>query len=439
MFEEHYHEEMPRHIKRFFDEINNESFRETFRQNLVMQNITWDGNKPVPVSLMPRILPKDYEPVIERACRLITESIFNLAYSKSEVLKLPGLSSTLVDELHILDYLPKKIIGSARYDLAICGKPSTANPPRLLELNMLDYGGAGWVPGINDSLLKSANGLSDLVYVKDIVDGMVTNLRNLGRSVLFVYEDDFSYADFNNFERDIYPFIRVCAMQDKEFFTTIRNKKAYMGKDGISLKINGKDRHFDFIYLRALSTIEEINNAKDITQAMLQSQVPMYDSFLGLLLENKSALSLFVNSNSPSFARKIFLDSCSLDEKLSRTLLNNPKDSVLKHSDGHFGSTVFVEEEMLPILKNIKDYSGWCIQDFVKLNTSNVWPLGKDSFEGIVDLAVFVNYIWNSEKPLGKRLEHCSVGGYLCRSSSNNFKVNVSSGGCFVPLFFSYS
>ena len=444
MFESHYHEQLPKEVKRIF-EANRKKAKLALESRLLEKNVTMDGERIMPTSYLPRILPKNYEPIVEKACRLLTEAMLETAYENPLSLNLPGLNRSLIDNMHILEIMPKKAIATCRYDFAISGNPSENNPPKLLEVNCVDYGGTGWVPNTINAFFETLPELSGIVSCKDIIADMAKNFSRMGKKALFITAGETSFPDYALFEREMKnQGIILSSISDDELRAIYDTKKVKFSHNGIDIQTGAIKGHYDFIYPRSFSTRGEIAYLKNILTDIIENSVPVYDNFFGILLENKSAHTsfreearkLFCEENF-EFIDKVFVNSTALDSCLKEELLRNPRNRVLKYSDGHMGKKVFANSAMAPVLKAIKRTSGWLAQDFVEINTAELEPLHSKRFRGIVDLSVYVSYAFDSSKPRGERMEEFSVSGYLCRSSGSSYKVNVSSGGCFVPVFFS--
>lgn len=443
MFESHYHEKIPQEIKDIF-ESGKRNAKQALEAMLLERNVTFDGERILPTSYLPRILPANYETVVEKACRLLTEAMLETAYTCPQELDIPGLNRSFIKQTNVLKNMPKKAVGTYRFDFAVCGKPSENNPPKLLEANCVDYGGAGWVPDTMQSVIETLPQLQKAVSYRDIREGMARHFKKMGESMLFITAGETGYPDYALFERAIRQHgIRVGSISDDDFREAHIDGKISMNSMGIEVRSGSAKGHYDFIYPRCFTTRGEMAYMKEAVNEIIDAQVPLYDNLFGMLLENKSMHRAFARQAKKMFSPgdfrflgNVFVSSAPLDDKIKKELEKRQDGKVLKSCDGHMGKRVFAESAMLPILKSIKRTLGWVVQDFVKINTAELEPLGSQAFRGIVDLSVYVGYVFDSTMQKSRRMQEFSVSGYLCRSSGSSYKVNVSSGGCFVPVFF---
>ncbi len=443
MFGSHYHETIPEDVRGIFESRRGNA-KQALEARLVERNVTMDGERIMPTSYLPRILPKSYEKVVERACRLLTEAMLETAYNSQGELEIAGLNRSLIRHTTVLQNMPQKAVGTYRFDFAVCGRPSESNPPKLLEANCVDYGGTGWVPDTMQAVLEILPELQRIVNYKDIREGMAENFSEMGGSMLFITAGEASYPDYALFERGVRQHgIRIGSISDDDFREAHLNGRVKMNSAGIEIKSGSARGHYDFIYPRCFTTRGEMAYLREAVNEIIDRQVPLYDNLFGMLLENKSAHPIFAKQAEKlfcmddfTFLKNVFVSSVPLDDKIKEELAKKQDGKVLKSCDGHMGKKVFAESAMLPVLKGIKRTAGWLVQDFVRINTAELEPLDSEAFRGIVDLSVYVSYVFDSSKQKRERMQEFSVSGYLCRSSGSSYTVNVSSGGCFVPVFF---
>ena len=75
------------------------------------------------------------------------------------------------------------------------------------------------------------------------------------------------------------------------------------------------------------------------------------------------------------------------------------------------------------------------MQKRLKLNTLDVDPVPSGPRRGIVDLAVYVCFDYDSTRPVSNRLRDFYIASLFTRCSGDKLKVNVAQGGCVVPVF----
>ena len=442
MFDNHYHEEIPAEVREVLSKETKSTGKHRLKSCLLARNIT----SFIPVSYLPRVLPKGYDATVEKACRLIVEMAFESAYGNQEALDLPGNSHELIHDYHVFRNMPQRAVGTCRLDFAVSGIPTEENPPKLLEINCIDYAGTGWGPSSSLAMLEAIPGLEDIVSFRNAREGMAKNMAQLGKKMLFLSAGDNTYLDYTNFAKSMKEAgFEVKHLCDDDFVAMNDEGLVRMSENGIDIKDGQGWSHHDFIYPRCFGTLGEIWDADDVIHAIIDRNVPIYDNLFALVLENKAAHGIFhehaktfMSEADRQFAEKVILPSVNLDRKTKNMLLKSPQGKVLKHSDGHMGETVYINDAIIHALPQIKRLKGWTIQDFVSLNTADIEPTyyGAQS-RALVDLSVYVSYEFDSKKPAGKRLETCSMSGAICRASPWNYKVNLSTGGLLVPVFFS--
>jgi len=150
-------------------------------------------------SAVPRILPGSYLPAIVGAARDITE--FLLKYLSFPVDRLLALhhhtpvTRYLLDRLGVLDFRPRRLTGSIRYDFAIEGPPVPDNPPKLFEINEIGFDGSGRSSYIQKAILALFPELRKRVRVLDTARSEVRNMSRLGKRLLRLQYDVYNWEE----------------------------------------------------------------------------------------------------------------------------------------------------------------------------------------------------------------------------------------------------
>ena len=446
VFEDHFHEASPSFLSEVYEATDYERSRSGFLEVLDRNNVRYEqGMGVMPTSFIPRIIPASYLRVVHQVARALTKAQLNLLFHSelSDLLNLPGLNRLLIENLKIMDKTPARIVGGARYDFAIEGELTENNPPQLLEINNLDYGGIGWVPFTNRALLHSVPGLRDHVKNIDLDLLIAHNFSKLGKRVLMIVAGEETHSDYQIFAQGV----RNYGLDIKLVNDTVFQRKLQDGKVSLSPKgVVYCGEKYDFIYLRTFSINAEVLEFSDAISELIASRVPMYDSFHALLLENKGLLGLL---NRDLLTRIASPEDAELLEKAipqTRTLTQGMIDDlcldgtrnnyVLKKKDGHMGEYVLFGDEIVSqITLPGFDRSDWCLQKRLKLNTLDVDPVPSGPRRGIVDLAVYVCFDYDSTRPVSNRLRDFYIASLFTRCSGDKLKVNVAQGGCVVPVF----
>ena len=197
-FNHHYHEESPKHLLNF-----SKSKLEVVNHKTKMWNAFIDSElsdiTDQDCSIYPRVLPGSYLPVINKTARQITETIMKLiSLPESEIraiFPIGPIRNFLLDELKVIKHRPKRMIGSLRFDMAIVGKPSDLNPPKLLEINEIGFDGLARMPFIHETLFQLMPELRKKYFVLDNSTAEIKNMNRLGSSLARFQTDCYNWDE----------------------------------------------------------------------------------------------------------------------------------------------------------------------------------------------------------------------------------------------------
>lgn len=402
-------------------------------------------------SVLPRTLPASYLPVIERTCREITEILMKLvSLPEPEVRAIfPSgpIRDFLLDELQIIRHRPNRYVGSFRFDMAVVGKPSTNNPPRLLEVNEIGFDGLARMPFIQDTLLKHIPELKKQFFGLNTSAAEIRNMRRLGPSLARFQEDTYNWdeecllrrAQELNYDLKLISPAQYKSELDPETYPFLK-KSAVVAKNG-KLQLGKNWNPHSFMVSFALE-LSDYLKAERFYKTLVKEKIPHYGPFLMGLVASKSILSIL---NDSSLRTQLASDSKLLNRAiLPAQMLSNchftqhelAANKVLKFVDGFGGQQVFMGKELIHELNKIpkKRQLEWVIQDKVLLNALQINGILSRSKRVISDLGVFIQYDWANGK-----FRHFEVGGFLTRATNKSMKVNVSAGGAQVAVLFDRS
>lgn len=447
-FSHHYHEPPPLHLQKF-----KESKLDVHNHKTNVWNTFYDSGLSdildQDCSIYPRILPGSYLPIINKAAKEITTMVLSLiSLPENEIKSIfpeGPIRNFLLQELQVVKYRPKRLVGSMRFDMAIVGKPAINNPPKLLEINEIGFDGLARMPYIHDTLFSLMPELKRKYFSLDTSTAEIKNMRRLGKSLARFQTDCYNWDEecllrrakekkydlklitpsiYNlDIDRDDYPFLSEERIQ-------IKNGK---------IKVGNNWYPESFMVSFAL-TIKDYQEAKSFYSKLVREQVPHYGPFITGLFASKSILTILADPllrrkilGSGSKLSQVILPAHMLSEKRDEALIY-PEKNVLKFVDGFGGEHVFMGHELIKHIKKIpkKKSNEWIIQQRVNLNTIYVDGILSKPKRAISDLGVFVQYDWSNGK-----FNHFEVGGFLSRATDTSLKVNISSGGAQVGVMFS--
>ncbi|HLC86620.1 MAG TPA: hypothetical protein VJG30_05010 [Candidatus Nanoarchaeia archaeon] len=412
MFDAHFHERLPEDVEEVLASAGIETRRQVLVDRIRNNKISMDGI-PIPTSLLPRVFPGSYRCVIEDTCRKATEQHFKWLSSQTDEDVLNGLKlNNALVRVGVLRNIPDVLTGVIRYDLAVVGEPSISNPPVFIELNALNYHGPAWNHRLPKAYLEAFPELSDLVDFHDVMSDFDANFSEIARNkkVLMVIEEDPEYEEYTTFANEMEARdFQVHVISDNEMKEAVKERRIKMYPDRAIY--NG--RHYDMLFLRTYDDTLGVNKNRSVLRNIVQSGVPIHDHPAVLLLEDKLRVAKPVT------------------RRMMKMLKHNPGSHVLKRRIGSGGRGVYVGYSMTQVLSNINP-AKWCIQDRYDFNTTETHPTDGDRNKAIIDLAAYFAYKWER----GKGLTRGKLSGIMVRSSQTGYVVNLSSGGCFVPVFY---
>lgn len=442
-FKNYYHESPSAQTGRILKSYNNSDHK------IAVWNAFVDSELPGltddDFSIIPRMLPASYLPILEKTAKDITEFALRLmtlpeAEVKAIVPEGP-IRDFLINELEVLKYRPKRLTGSFRFDMAITGEPTPNNPPKLLEINEIGFDGLARSTYFQKTLLDLMPDLKKRVIALDTAAAEIRNMRRLGNDIARVQYDCYNWDE-------LYLQYTAEKMGSKLHFVSpgqyqCKKDKAFplMNYDHFTFPKGhvqiGKKFKPDSLNMSFAFTLADYKKHKDLYQKIVTSKTPQYGPFLSGLVATKTILIML---NDQGLRKKILGSSERLKDAIlpAFTLEGNheevqhhPHKYVLKHTDGFGGYQVFMNDEMLKNLKKItpKKRHEWVIQQKTFLNTLDVNGILSRKKNVIGDLGVFVHYDWEDGK-----FKHFEVGGLMCRATNKGLKVNVSSGGLQVAV-----
>jgi hypothetical protein len=405
-----------------------------------------DGIHHDDFSIIPRLLPESYFPVIEKTCKDITTFLLKLISLPEDEVRaiIPEgpVRNYLINELQVLKHRPKRMTGSFRFDMAIVGKPTKNNPPQLLEVNEIGFDGLARSTYFQNTLLEHMPELKKKVINLDTAAAEVRNMKRLGKKIVRLQYDCYNWDEEVLKETANKMGSELHLVSPTQYKTRV-NKKDFpllekldftfpAGKLKVGNKLKPDAMNMSFAY-----TLSDLKRDKELYAKMVASKTPQYGPLITGLVASKNILILLNDTK----LRQRFLGSAA---KLSKSILpafplkgnedvvrRYPKKYVIKHSDGFGGAQVFMDEQMLKEMKKIpeKRRHEWVVQQKTRLNTLSVNGILSKRKRAISDLGVFVQYDWENGK-----FRHFEIGGLMSRATNKGLKVNVSSGGLQVAV-----
>jgi hypothetical protein len=399
-------------------------------------------------SIFPRILPLSYLKVIEKAAHdicLFGMRILSLPRQEVEAIVPQGpIRDFLIQELEVLRHRSGRITGSLRLDMAIVGAPSSANPPKLLELNEIGFDGLSRSSFIQKTVLEHMPELKKRVVSLDTTANEVHNMRRIGKSLARFQYDCYNwdeeylahYCQENNFDlRLISPASFGCDVDTKDFPLMTKERMSFPK----SRLVTSSGFRPDAYQMSFALTLEDYKKSRHFFSNLVRSKTPHYGPFLTGLIASKMLLVMLSDASlrrkflgSSNRLEKTILPSHKLEDRIEH-VRNNFDDYVLKHVDGFGGEMVYLGRELDQRLKRIpsKQYQEWIVQEKTFLNLLQVHGINSGPRKVISDLGVFVQYDWSNGK-----FQNFKIGGMITRATNRSYKVNVSGGGIQVPVLF---
>jgi hypothetical protein len=395
----------------------------------------------------PRILPYSYLKTIEKSSYEICLFVFRLLSLPTKEVKaiIPQgpIRDYLIQELEVLKYRPDRLVGSLRLDMAIVGKPEINNPPKLLEINEIGFGGLSRSTYIQNALMQLVPEFGKMIAI-DSAYSEAQNMKRLGNNVArfqydaYDWEEEVLASEAQKYGVDIRlisPKALKFAVDQKEYPAL---HKAEVKKLKNRIRI-GVDYHPDMIQMGYSFELADYLRAPELYKSIVTSKTPQYSPFITGLIASKSILVLL---NDKQLRQKLLGKSNSLEQSiLPASFLKGHKNKiresfdqyVIKHVDGLGGEMVFFGNELLKKLKGIRNSKEqhWVAQEKILLNTMFVDGIISEPRKVLSDLGVFIQYDWANGK-----FNNFKVGGFISRATDKSYKVNISGGGIQVPTLF---
>jgi hypothetical protein len=392
-------------------------------------------------SLIPRVFPAAYMRVIEDAALNLTRAILTLASKdKQFILKhLPADErwNILINRHGILDQTPARLVGELRYDFAIAGPLTEANPPQLMEINGAAlglYAFASFLP----KTLKALVDLEHLTYT-DVAENFVDLCRRVGPHIASFFPGNLFWGDHLLAQAmDSLHLITPVDVPNAHLWPRLRRADWRFDDDGkLSLFIDGTWQRMDGFRWARVFTLRDIEKFGDLLAGVMRSPATLYMSHPRVeFSSNKGVLPLLCDAR---FLKREL--GVAEPEKVTRYVTPSRsladagfpkradwKDLVIKHNFGSGGDGVFVGEAIATTGGRVDDPAAWIVQDRHELNQMYARLLFTSDRPVRMDLGVFVNYDFADGE-----LKYLRVGGVVARGSNRQL-VNVTQGGAAIPV-----
>lgn len=399
-------------------------------------------------SIVPRVLPASYFPHLKRTAYLITKFTMRLlSLPESEIRAIiprGPIRDHLLDELEVLRFRTGRITGSYRFDMAIVGRPTPNNPPKLLEINEIGFDGLARSSYFQKTLMQLMPHLKTRFRSLDTAAAEIRNMQRLGRKVARIQYDNYNWDEeylvqtaerMGSELRLISPTHFNCEIDRDELHAKRLEKKSVRLVNGRTAV--GSSWFPDAINMSFAYEMDDYIEGHALYRNIIRSKTPQYGPFLTGLIAAKTILVLLAD---PTLQKKLLGNSNILgsailpaellsESKLSKSEMR--RDRVLKYADGYGGKQVFMNQELVRQLSKIPKnrQHEWILQKKTKLNLIELDGILSRPKQAISDLGVFVEFDWNKGK-----FQHFEVGGLMSRATNKSLKVNVSSGGCQVAV-----
>jgi hypothetical protein len=440
----YFHENPTPSAKKLFHQYNNEDHKTAIWNAFVDSNLEGVNNDDF--SILPRLLPASYFPVIEKTCKDLTTFLLKLISLPPDevraIIPTGPIRNVMMDELEVLKHQPKRITGSFRFDMAIVGEPSKLNPPKLLEVNEIGFDGLARSSFFQSTLMSLIPELKKKAVALDTAAAEVRNMKRLGPDIVrlqydcYNWDEEYLRLTAQKMGSELH-FVSPTQYKNKinhKHFPLLEKKPFSFSEKGVLVGEHLRPDAFNFSFA---FTPAEILRDKELYASMVRSKTPQYGPFITSLVATKTILILLADKG----LRKKLLGSSN---KLNDTILpafslsgqkdyvqSHVNDLVIKHTDGCGGEQVFMNQELLNCIKKIpktREHE-WVLQQKTLLNTIDVNGILSRKKRVISDLGVFVHYDWQDGK-----FTNFEVGGLMCRATNKGLKVNVSSGGLQVAV-----
>ncbi|MEZ0390964.1 MAG: hypothetical protein ACAH59_02030 [Pseudobdellovibrionaceae bacterium] len=398
-------------------------------------------------SILPRVLPASYWPVIKRSAYLITKFTMRLLSLPEKEIRaiIPKgpIRDHLIEELEVLHHRNGRITGSFRFDMAIVGPPERRKAPYLLEINEIGFDGLARSSFFQKTLLEYMPDLRGRLRSLDTAAAEVRNMQRLGNRIARLQYDNYNWDEeylLRTGDRLGSEIRLICPSQfglaiDKDDFPQLEKKPVRFKNNRVVI---GQDWKPDAINMSFAYSMEDYLEGHNLYKKLMQARTPQYGPFLTGLVAAKTILVLM---DDPPLRKKLLGSSKLMSDSILpaqllsdpevHELLKRPQDWVLKHTDGCGGEQVFLNQDVMKRISKIpaRERHEWVLQKKTQLNLIDVNGLLSKPKQAISDLGVFVQYDWAKDRFL-----NFEVGGLMCRATNKSLKVNVSGGGLQVAV-----
>lgn len=402
--------------------------------------------------IFPRVLPLSYLSEIKKAAHkicLFTMKLLELPASEVKAILPAGpIRDFLIEELEVLKHRPDRLVGSFRYDMAIVGDPAKGNPPKLLEINDIGFGGISRSTYLQNTLFQLQPSLKKRYLTLDATKAEANNYLALGPSYARLQYDAYDWEEQVLLKEAQKHGVSIRLISPKQLkFKWNSSHYPLMSQSPIHLKNNkimiGSSLKSQWapqaLQMGYSFELQDFLRSPEMYRQIIKSDTPQYSPFVTGLVASKAILVLLADKQ---LQRKFLGSSQTMNHAILPAHLlhdkkeiaqKNYKNFVLKHVDGLGGEKVFFDQQLAQQLKKIPKTkeSEWVLQDRIKLNTIELEGTLSRKRKLIADLGVFVQYQWSKGK-----FQHFEVGGFITRATNKSYKVNVSGGGIQVPVFF---
>jgi hypothetical protein len=391
-------------------------------------------------SILPRLLPESYLPVIRKTAKDLTTFVLRLlTLPEAEVRAIiprGPVRDFLINELEVLRFRPKRLTGSFRFDMALVGPLDAHHPPKILEINEIGFDGLARSTFFQKTLIDLIPELKSKVIALDTAAAEVRNMQRLGNQIARVQYDCYNWDEeyllrtaqrMGAEVRLVSPTNFGCKIDDD--YPLMKQEPFTFSKGRVKIGANYMP---DALNMSFAYSLEDYKEGFELYRRLIRSKTPQYGPFLTGLVASKTVLLLLSDKKlrqkilgTSQALHNSVLPAFSLENNKERVLDESSK-LVIKHVDGFGGEQVFMDSELLRCLHKIptRKHHEWILQQKTQLNTIDVNGILSRPKRAISDLGVFVQYDWQDGK-----FKHFEMGGLMSRATNKGLKVNVSSGG----------
>ncbi|HRZ86097.1 MAG TPA: hypothetical protein P5277_04955 [Candidatus Paceibacterota bacterium] len=384
--------------------IIDSSKREIFRDNCI-RNLAYTEKEPMDISLIPRVIEKQKEILIEDVSKRITHAALESVCDYLEGYEI--LNKTKFEDFLLNLPKPKSFfVGNGRYDFL-----EEDDNIKLIETNFVGVGTSGHPPKTTKTLLETFPKLNNHFYFKNPTDAMRSRMIENGvtNAILLTKNgDEDAYTDYLD------RLIIQCSLKPVNVF--IVPEKNYPDIKFFNGDFFYKNNKIDCFYPRNMEFEESMYNNKDFCFSLLNSNALFLDHFVTMLAENKDLRFLIKKDSSlKDYIARIF-DKSELDDT------QDFSDYVLKKKDVHSGKGVIIAPKNVSLDNAI-------LQERIYTNQFPVDTIEGKKGNATYDTAVHFSYIFDLKS---RNLTHFETSGYLTRFAFKDI-VNLSQGGGIIP------